>query len=295
MERIHMLSTDHAKLSVKVVALLLVAAISFFFATSWISDMSFVKESLESVEDSNQTVMAFSAATLSASLAITALPDDFATPLADSLADMNVYFVAILVVLLLEKILIIYGIKLTFAIMIPWACIAGAVAVVTRKRFLHSFAVRLCILGLAVAFVVPCSTHVTKYVAADLTAYVEDTIAETESGADKLNTAMEGNDEGKDVFEKLSELFQTAIRDISDLLQHFQNNIRRCMNSVAILIFTNFVMPILTFFVLKWILKETFHIAIPTVDLGQINQKRRERENKGSKELVAIGGESHEE
>jgi len=92
---------------------------------------------------------------------------------------------------------------------------------------------RLCILGLAIALVVPCSTHITNYVAADLTAYVEETIAETENGADKLNTAMESDEEGKNIFEKLSELFQTAIRDISDLLLHFQNNIRRCMNSIA--------------------------------------------------------------
>lgn len=295
MERKLMLSTDHAKLSVKVLVLLLAAAISFFFATSWVSSTGFVKESLESIEDSNQTVMAFSAATLSTSLAITALPDDFATPLADSLADMNVYFIAILVVLLLEKILIVYGIKLTFAFLIPLSCIAGAIALAARKNYLQTFAVRLCILGLAVAFVVPCSTHITQYVAADLTAYVEETIAETETGAEKLNTAMESDEEGKNIFDKLSELFQTAIRDISDLLLHFQNNIRRCMNSIAILIFTNFVMPILTFFVLKWILNETFHIALPTPDLKQINQKRRERKHEDSKELVAVGGEHHEE
>ena len=110
-----MLSTDRAKITIKILSLLLVAAISFFFATSWIMNTSFVKDSLESVEESNQTVMAFSAATLSASLAITALPDDFATPLADSLADMNTYFIAILVVLLLEKSLIIYGVRATFA------------------------------------------------------------------------------------------------------------------------------------------------------------------------------------
>lgn len=295
MERKYMLSTDHAKVLAQILALLLIAAISFFYATSWVSDTGFVKESLESVEESNQTVMAFSAATLSASLAITALPDDFATPLADSLADMNVYFIAILVVLLLEKILIIYGIKLTFAILIPWACIAGAIAALTKKNFLQSFAMRLCILGLAIALVVPCSTHITNYVAADLTAYVEETIAETENGADKLNTAMESDEEGKNIFEKLSDLFQTAIRDISDLLLHFQNNIRRCMNSIAILIFTNFVMPLITFFVLKWILKETFHIAIPTPDLKKVNQKRREHKKETSKELVAVGGESHEE
>lgn len=33
-----MLSTNHAKLMVKVLALLLIAAISFFYATSWITD-----------------------------------------------------------------------------------------------------------------------------------------------------------------------------------------------------------------------------------------------------------------
>ena len=36
-------------------------------------------------------------------------------------------------------------------------------------------------------------------------------------------------------FEKLSDLFQTAIQDISDLMLHVQNIIRKCMNSIAIL------------------------------------------------------------
>lgn len=293
MNKKRLLPTNHAKLAVKILTLLLICAISFFYATSWIADTSFVKESLDSIEESNQTVMAFSAATLSASLAITALPDDFATPLADSLADMNIYFIAILVVLLLEKILIVYGIKLTFVFLIPVSCIAGVITVITKKQFLQSFAIRLCILGMAAAFVVPCSTHITKYVAADLTAYVENTIAETESGADKLHTAMDDTEEEKNIFEKLTDLFQTAIRDISDLMLHFQNNIRRCINSIAILIFTNIVMPLITFFVLKWILKETFHIVIPTPDLKQINQKRHE--HRAENKLTAAKGACNEE
>jgi hypothetical protein len=35
------------------------------------------------------------------------------------------------------------------------------------------------------------------------------------------------------------------------------------MNSIAILILTNCIMPLFTFFVLKWILGEIFQIAIP--------------------------------
>lgn len=255
-----MLSAKHAVLAIKILLLTLAAALSFFVAATKLPESNFVRDSLESVEDSSNTVMKFSAATLSTSLAISALPDDFATPLADSLADMNVYFVAILVVLFLEKILIRYGIKVAFAILIPLACFAGILFVVTKRSILKGVAIRLCVLGLAVAFVVPCNTHITGIVASDLTAYVDDTIEETEGGAGKLNEAMEGGSEDKTMFEKLSDLFQTAIRDISDLMLHLQNTIRRCMNSIAILILTNCLMPLLTFFVLK---RELFQIAIP--------------------------------
>jgi len=280
-----MLSTKHASLATKILLLVLIAALSFFAVTAWLPETEFVADSIESVEESSNTVMRFSAATLATSVAISALPDDFATPLAESLADMNIYFVAILVVLFLEKLLIQYGMKLSFAIVIPLACLAGAVALGMKKDVLKNLAARLCILGLAVALVVPCSTHITNIVAADLTTYVDNTIEETTDGADKLHEAMENGAEEKTIFEKLSDLFQTAIHDVSDLMLHFQNNIRRCMNSIAILILTNCLMPLLTFFILKWILKETFQIIIPVPAMS----RRRDAETATDSELVAAG------
>ncbi|MBR6677640.1 MAG: hypothetical protein IKL23_02780 [Oscillospiraceae bacterium] len=283
-----MLSTKHAALAIKILSLLLVAALSFFVATKTIPESDFVKASLESVEQSSNTVMKFSAATLSTSLAISALPDDFATPLAESLTDLNVYFIAILTILFLEKTLILYGIKAAFALLIPLACAAGILFVAANKRFLKEFAVRLCILALTVAFVVPCSTHLTDHVTADLMVYVNETIQETEDGGNKLNEAMNDSEKSGTLFEKLSDLFQSAIRDISDLMLHFQNTIRRCMNSIAILILANFIMPLLTFFLLKWILKETFHIALPAVSLHPPAKAAPETES----ELVAVGEET---
>ena len=281
-----MLSAKHAALAIKVLSLILIAVLSFFVVTEKLPETNFIRDSIESVEDSSNTVMRFSAATLSVSLAISALPDDFATPLADTLADMNVYFVAILVILFLEKILIQYGVKLAFAIVIPAACVMGILSVGFKKDLLKSLAVRLSILGLAAALVVPCSTHITNYVAADLTAYVENTIADTEDGADKLNDAMAGGAEEKTIFEKLSDLFQTAIHDISDLMLHFQNTIRKSMNSIAILILTNCLMPLLNFFVLRWILSETFRIAIP---MPQMRTRRRSDDDSDTSELTAAG------
>ena len=287
-----MLSKKYAEPVRNILILVLIGVFSFFVITSWLPDRGFIKDSIKSVEESSNTVMKFSAATLSTSLAISALPDDFATPLADSLADMNIYFIAILVMLHFEQLLIRYGVKLAFAIAIPVACGIGILSILLKKELLKGIAARVAVLGLAVALVVPCSTHITNYVAADLTAYVENTIADTEDGADKLNEAMDGGTEEQTIFEKLSDLFQTAINDMSNLLTHFQNTIRKCMNSIAILILTNCLMPIVNFFILKWILKETFHIALP---MPQMRRKRHSDSDSGSgsstsgSELLVVG------
>ena len=287
-----MLSKKYAESVRNILILVLIGVFSFFVITSWLPDRGFIQDSIESVKESSNTVMKFSAATLSTSLAISALPDDFATPLADSLADMNIYFIAILVMLHFEQLLIRYGVKLAFAIAIPVACGIGILSILLKKELLKGIAARVAVLGLAVALVVPCSTHITNYIAADLTAYVENTIADTEDGGDKLNEAMEGGTEEQTMFEKLSDLFQTAINDMSNLMTHFQNTIRKCMNSIAILILTNCLMPIVNFFILKWILKETFHIALP---MPQMRRKRHSDSDSGSgsstsgSELLVVG------
>lgn len=282
----------YAKPARNILILALIGVFSFFVVTSWLPDRSFIQDSLESVEESSNTLMKFSAATLSTSLAISALPDDFATPLADSLADMNIYFIVILVMLHFEQLLIRYGVKLAFAIAIPAACGIGILSILLKKDLLKGIAARVAVLGLAVALVVPCSTHITNYVAADLTAYVENTIADTEDGAGKLNEAMEDGTEEQTIFEKLSDLFQTAINDMSNLMTHFQNTIRKCMNSIAILILTNCLMPIVNFFILKWVLKETFHIALP---MPQMRRNRHSNSDSGAgssaseAELLVVG------
>ena len=287
-----MLSKKYAESVRNILILVFIGVFSFFVITSWLPDRGFIQDSIESVKESSNTVMKFSAATLSTSLAISALPDDFATPLADSLADMNIYFIAILVMLHFEQLLIRYGVKLAFAIAIPVACGIGILSILLKKELLKGIAARVAVLGLAVALVVPCSTHITNYIAADLKAYVENTIADTEDGGDKLNEAMEGGTEEQTMFEKLSDLVQTSINDMSNLMTHFQNTIRKCMNSIAILILTNCLMPIVNFFILKWILKETFHIALP---MPQMRRKRHSDSDSGSgsstsgSELLVVG------
>jgi hypothetical protein len=224
-----MLSTKHAKLSCKILALLLVAAVSFFFVAKWVPESEYIKYSMEQVEKNNDTVLALESATLAASLAISAFPDDFASSYANALTDLNIFYILILIMLLIEKLLLIFGFKFAFSFAVPVACIAYTIAVLLHKEPLKSFSARLCILGLAVAFAVPCSIYVGDVVAEDLNTYVEETIAETNSGADKLNAAMSGTDSNQTIFDKLSNLFATAINGVTELVQHFKNMVTKCI------------------------------------------------------------------
>ena len=110
-------------------------------------------------------------------------------------------------------------------------------------------------------------------------------LAPTEQITKQYATTTTTTTENKTIFEKLSELFKTAIHDVQDFMLHCQNSIRKCMNSIAILILTNCIMPLMTFFVLKWILKELFQIALPMPPL-----RRKDLPTpKAKAEPVAIG------
>lgn len=259
-----MLPENRRRLAINILALILVAVFSIFVLTTWLPETNFIETALERVTESRHTVTKFSAATLSMSLGISALPGDFGSPLAENLADMNLWLGVILAVLVAEELLIRYGIKLAFTIAIPVACGLGILSLLLKKDCLKSLAIRVTVLGLAVALVVPCSTHLADYVAADLRAEVETTISNTEEGADLLNeAAINGTDE-KSLFDKLSDLFQTVINDVSQLVDNLRNAVTNCLYAIAILFLTDFVMPLVNFFILRWVLKETFQIVIPT-------------------------------
>lgn len=272
-----MLSTKQAQLAVGILVPLLIAALSFSVLSVRLPQSAPIQSTLEQLEESSDTVLKFSAATLGVSLALSALPDDFASPIAEGLTDMNQYFVIILAALFVEKLLVRQGVQLVFAALIPAACVLYLLGTTLLKTSaVRTLALRLGAMGLALVLVVPCSTHFVRWAAADLTEYVESTISDTNAGGDKLNEAMNGGSDAT-IFDRLSALFETAISGISELMEHFKATTRRCVTSVAILLVTNCATPILTFLLLRWITAELFRLSIPLP-----SPRRRREEEKGA-------------
>ena len=93
--------------------------------------------------------------------------------------------------------------------------------------------------------------------------YVTETYAEGLEIAEKVNEVMATGEEEADIFDKLSNAFNTAIQGMSDLLDYFENVLKKCVNSIAIMIVTSFVLPLLTLFLFRWLLNELFGWNLP--------------------------------
>ena len=122
----------------KCLVALLVMVLSIFVLAQKVPQTKMVNDTIESIEESNKTIMEFSGATITTSLALSAFPNDFATPLASTLSDLNTYFIFIFAVLFVEKLVVIEGVKIAFVYIIPAACvlyIAYVCKIKELKRF----------------------------------------------------------------------------------------------------------------------------------------------------------------
>lgn len=85
---------------------LIVAAISFFVVAKYTSSTEFNARIIASLDEKKTTVMELTAASTAASAAITLIPGDVGTPIADKLADLSGYFLIVLCAIYLEKYLV---------------------------------------------------------------------------------------------------------------------------------------------------------------------------------------------
>ncbi len=253
------------KVVMKILALFLAIVVSQLVLADKVAKTEYVTTSEESLEESRNRVMAFSGATLTASTAISILPQDWANPVANSLADMNKYFVFIFATIFLEKLILVEGIKISFIYIIPAACILYMIYVISHKDKLKEWAVKIMILGASIVCVIPISTHFTEMVGADYMEYVDETIAEANAGAEKIYEVDTENEDKEAVLSKLENIFASAFQGVKDLFTYFNQLLSKCINSIAIMIITTFVLPFFILLFFKWLLKELFslHLNLP--------------------------------
>ena len=214
-----------------VVIPLLIALLSVFVLSGPASSPDLHGSTLAALEEKQTTVLELSAASAAASAAITLIPGDVATPIADKLADLSSHFLLVLCAVFLEKYLLTITGTVTFSFLIPVSCLLYVLYVLFDWKSLRLLAARLTAFGLLIFLVIPASVYVSDLIEDSYQASIEATIETARDAAAELESESETAGEGEKGF--FSGLISTVRDGVSGITDKVGEMVNRFMEAVS--------------------------------------------------------------
>lgn len=263
---------------------IVIALLSFFVIARFTSSTEFNAKTIQSLDDKKTTVMELTAASTAASAAITLIPGDVGTPIANKLADLSSYFLIVFSAIYLEKYLVTITGYAAFKILVPIACVFFSGYLLWRKEILRVVAQKFLLFGLAVYLVIPASVKVADMIETTYASSIESTIEtakqttdeiESETGEsgqvdDKSSNEKSQSDSDSDSKENaggfFSGLFNKVQEGVSTATANVKNVLNNFIEALAILLVTSCLIPILVLIFFVWLVKMLLglNIDIPT-------------------------------
>ena len=237
---------------VLIAALLLMAGVvSFFFLADIASTPETHTGTIASIDEKTDTVLKLTATSTLASAAVSAIPGDTATPIANKLADFTEYFLLILCVLYSEKYLLTIIGAGAFKILIPLACLLMIAGMFWNPRVLKRLAVKFAIIGLAFYLVIPMSIRVSDMIYNAYRESIDTTISSAEALSDQTAALADAAEDKNVINSILSRISETA----DSLTDKAANILNRFVETLAVMIVTSCIIPILVLIFFLWLIK----------------------------------------
>lgn len=246
--------------------LLLAAVVSCLYLADWWKSPSTLSGTARSIDKKTETVLKLTATSTLASAAISTLPDDAATPIAEKLADFTEYFVLILVVLYSEKYLSVIAGTVTFRVLVPVLCILFAIGLYWKREQINKLIYKLGLLALAFLILIPASIKVSDMI---YNAY-EESFNTTISSAEELVESSEAVTQDSSglssggIFQQIKDAAAALVKRASTVLNRF-------VEALAVMIVTTCIIPLLVLVFFVWLFK-----LITGIDLGAMWKTRRQ-------------------
>lgn len=274
------MNTRADKIYVIVLAVILVASAAFSFVSG---KPEFHKNITDYLTGKEENVLALTATSAVLSTAISMLPDDQGTPMANQIAEFTDYFLIIMAALFAEKYLLSIIFLIAFRFVIPLCCVGLIFARLRNNYSLKSAAIKIFIVALAFSFAVPTSVWISRTI--EKTNIISSVLPDAElvEPEDKIepdtsNDEKEAVEDGvkgwisgfvsqisnavNDIKDAAVEAASKVGSDLKDIPGKIQVEITHFIESIAILLVTSCIIPLLVIVFLVWILKVVFKINI---------------------------------
>lgn len=255
------------------VALIAVALLSFFVFAKFFSSDKVLKGTYDYLDTKKNQVIGINGAVIGTAMLVSALPGNIETAIVSALTGLQKPCFTVLAAVFAERHLAGIFSNISFACIIPLACIFGMISVWTNGPSLKKLAIKLTIMGMVLSLTIPASVVLSKHV--EKISSADEKIAEVQSMDDE---AAESSDSTKDKsgWSAVLNKFADAADDVKDKLQdpkgaltEIQDKVKNWINGViealVIMIITSCVIPILVFIFLFWILRMLFQIDLPAI------------------------------
>lgn len=259
----------------KIIAVALLVALGLVSAF-WLGEI-FTSESTftgtyKNLDDKRMTVTELMGGAAAASTAISLIPGDGGTPIAEQLADLSGYFMFIMAAVTLEKWLLTITGTLAFRIMIPVGLGLILARVISGKQILTSYGLKVILVAIAIFAIIPLSVFVSEKIDESYEASVKQTIEETNRDSKAIRDAV-GNEKNENVVERI---FDKVKGGVSGQVRKFEGTLSRMSEAIAVLIVTCCAIPIAVFLFFIWIIKLVtgINIQIPSVKASKFIGKR---------------------
>lgn len=247
---------------------LVVALLSFFVAAGHFSDPHTYATTVSALDGKRDTVMSLVGASTGSSAAISLLPGDAGTPIAEKLVDLSSDFLVVIAAIYLEKYLLTILGAAAFRWLVPIGSVLVAVSLLAGRRLpaaasLRRLGLKLAVFGVAAALVVPVSVRVSSMIEQTYQASIDETIQTAEQTTDAIegSAEKEGSAAQTDSANPLS--FLTSMPDkLGGLTDAARNALNNFIEALAVMIVTSCVIPILVLVFFLWLAKLILGVEI---------------------------------
>lgn len=239
------------------------------------------KGTIASLDEKRNVVTGLMTLSIATSTAITAIPDDIGTPIAERLVNLSEDFLIILTAIYLEKFLLTTFGFAAFRILIPIGCLLGIAAILMVGRagtrsVVGRIAAKVVLFAVVIAVVVPVSIFISDKMEethsvslASMLEEVEGSAAETEDAAatSTEDATANGQEEGAQkegnvlqrLFSGASNFIDSTASAVATSLDKTKDKALHLLStltdSLALLIITSCIIPILVLLIFLWLVK----------------------------------------
>ena len=262
-----------------IISLILIGAVflSFFYFGNICGSVesTWNKDNIHTLNEKKNNLLALTAGVTGVSVALTVLPDDTCTPIAEELSDLISYFALILSAIIFEEYLTTLTGILGFKVLIPIGLILILLYILKFKNnTLRRTGIRFVLFGLAIYMVIPLSCTVIKTVERTYDVSVQSTLDIAQDAIDNLTRISAGNEaEEKESFSLFPKASFSVSGIVESALAKVKDTINSCIESIALMIITCCFIPIGIIILLFWLTKMVLGIKVSSPDIRMIAEK----------------------